>query len=250
MSQNRKQNSIFGWFRRQLDRYRRHALITIAVLATLLLIASSIFPQIQAYFQQQYVLELLTLLILVDIAIAFEGYRADQSNRVMENQDESILELTESLSRCKGIDLLEYAAATTLPLIRAACRRKLPIRLLTKHPDTIEGLQQQRSIVALDTLLNSVFECYTGTFEVRCYKLPYSLRGRHLRDQVLELGWLTPDYKHKTAFGHQNPSYLLSLTDSKNVQLRDFFVRTFDDYWNHPDTEDGQTVLEQFGAKN
>ena len=187
---------------------------------------------------------------MIDVAIAFDGYRGDQSLRIMENQDESLEELISVVPNCARADLLEYAASTTLPLIRCIQRENVPMRLLVKHPDTIEGLQRQRSITTLDTLFNSVFEGHTGKFEIRCYKLPFSLRGRYLHGRLLELGWLTPDDKRKTAYGHANPSTLVAMPNRGNDHLGEFFERTFDQYWSHPETEPGDEVLRRMQADN
>lgn len=248
MAGGKKRNPILARLQQLRDRYRAQTLIVIAIAAGLLLIVSKFFPGIEQFVRQNNVIEVVTLLILIDVAIAFEGYRVDQSIRVVENQDESLEELIDAVPKASRADLLEYAASTTLPLIRAIQRSNVPVRLLIKHPETIEGLQRDRSITTLDTLFNSVFDEHTGKFEIRCYKLPFSLRGRYLHGRMLELGWLTPDDKRKTAYGHANPSSLVAMPNRRNDHLREFFERTFKDYWEHPETEPGYEVLKRLQA--
>ena len=117
------------------------------------------------------------------------------------------------------------------------------MRLLVKHPETVVGIQRQRMLATLDTLYNSIFDNYTGSFEIRCYRLPFTLRGRRLGREVLELGWLTPDIQRQTAYGHANPLILVDLSTKRNEHLQMFFDRTFNDYWKDDKTEDGRAVL-------
>jgi hypothetical protein len=118
------------------------------------------------------------------------------------------------------------------------------LRILVKHPDTVEGMQKQRMITTLDTIYNSIYEdgC-PARVELRCYRQPFSLRGRRFGKKLLELGWLTVDAKRQMAFGHSNPSIVVDLTTTENEYLLRFFERTFDDLWNDPTTEDGKKVL-------
>lgn len=153
-----------------------------------------------------------------------------------------------ALTDCRGetVDLLEYAGNTTLPLIRAIRRQGVPLRILVKHPETIDGLQRDRNITTLDAIYNSVFDDAPELLEIRCYKLPYTLRGRRLGKELLELGWLTPDLRRQTAFGHENPCLIAELSNRHNEHLRLFFDKTFKTLWEDDSTEDGKAVLERF----
>ena len=123
------------------------------------------------------------------------------------------------------------------------------MRMLIKHPDTVAGLQRERTVGTLEIIFDSIFENYQGKFEVRCYCLPFNLRGRRLGKKLLELGWLTTDAKRQTAYGHQNPSVIVDLSTKRNDYLLEFFNRSFDDLWNASDTEDAQAVLSRFRPK-
>lgn len=124
------------------------------------------------------------------------------------------------------------------------------MRMLVKHPATVSGLQRHRMITTLDTLYNSIFENCPADCEIRCYRLPFNMRGRRMGREMLEIGWLTSDVRRQTAYGHSNPCVLVDLTSSKNEYLREFFDRTFTDIWNAPDTEDAREVLEQLPPEN
>ena len=69
------------------------------------------------------------------------------------------------------------------------------------------------------------------------------LRARRIGVDLLEIGWLTPDPRRNTAYGHQNPSLLLRAGAASNATFVDFFDRTFNELWDHSETEDGAAVL-------
>lgn len=240
-----EKKTLYGRFTAFRERYRIHILATLAVLATLLFIVAEVVPAVQQYISDSDLIQYITLIVLLDLATAIYIYQRPATTSLVRNQDETMQKLIETVVLCRsdGVDLLEYAGATTLPLIRAIQREGVPMRMLVKHPETITGIQSRRNITTLDTLYNSIFDNYEGSFEIRCYRLGYTLRARRLGKELLELGWLTPDIKHKTAYGHGNPSVLVDLSTSRNEYLQEFFNRTFSDLWEHDGTEDGLAVL-------
>jgi hypothetical protein len=242
--------SSLNWWHRLALRYRSRALLIVAVLVTLGLFLSQAIPGVQDLLIQRGVFATLTLLIVIDIARAESSHAERRTMDPAANQDASLPIVIDLLSECRGetIELLEYAGATTLPLVRAVQREGATLRLLMKHPETVMGLQRQRMVTTLDTLYNSIFDGYKGEFEARCYRQPYSLRGRRFGSRLLELGWLTPDYRRQTAYGHANPSILLHGINSSTKPFFDFFDRTFEELWNAPDTEDAQAVLGRIGS--
>jgi hypothetical protein len=245
-----KPKTFLGRFKAFRDRYKMQTSVAIAVLAALAFIAAQIVPDIQQFIVVTGLLQYITLLVLLDLAVSIYQIQRPPMTKVAKNQDESMPMLTETLPHCRieGVDLVEYAGSTTLPLIRAIQREDVPLRILVKHPETIDGLQRQRNIATLDTICNSIFDDRKGSFEIRCYRLPYTLRGRCLGKELLELGWLTPDISGHTAFGHGNPSLIVDLSNRSNEYLYNFFRTTFDTYWNDTGTEDGRAVLERFRA--
>lgn len=232
------------------DKYRDQSLKIIAILVTIIAIASQVFPEVQEYIIKNGVINYITLLLVIDLAVFIESKKSDSSVNVFGNQDESMDILISKIQGSQKIDLLEYAGVTTLPLIRAIRRYNIPVRILIKHPDTVEGMQRQRTIATIDTLYNSVFDDYQGRFEIRCYRLPYTLRARYFHGKLLELGWLTPDLARRTTYGSGNPLILFNLLEKGNDHVREFFNRTFKDYWEHQDTEDAKLALQREGNLN
>jgi hypothetical protein len=227
------------------QRYQVQTSIGLAILTALTFIAAEVVPAFNKWILTSGVLQYVTLVVVTDLAATVCRQHWPPSARLVRNQDESMSQLLQAVVECRadGADLLEYAGQTTLPLIREISRQGVPVRILIKHPETIAGLQRQRSVTTLDTLYNSIFDNYTGRFEIRCYRAPYTLRGRRLGKTLLELGWLTPDPKRQMAYGHANPSIIVDLASSSHDHLRSFFDRTFEDLWNAEGTEDGLAVL-------
>lgn len=248
-TQTKKTDRTFtARFKEFRDRYRVHAAVTIAVLATISLILAEILPSVKNFITTNGVIEYIILLIVLDLTMAIHSQRIEASTWILENQDESLPRLQQAVRRSQkdGVDLLEYAGATILPLIREIQRNGVSMRMLVQHPDKISGIQKQRMLATLDTILNSIFENDKSNVEIRCYKLPFSVRGRRLGNELLEIGWLTHDLKRQTTYGHQNPSVIADLFIRENEHLRIFFERTFEDLWNHEETEDGREVLNSF----
>lgn len=240
-----KDDSIKGKLRDLIERYRVAALRIFAVATVCALAADQIWPTFHDFIVQNGIVQYATLLLVIDLTISVYLIKRPEDVRMAENQDESMPQLIAEVGRCRGdgIDLLEYAGQTTLPLIRAIQKEGVAMRLLVKHPETIAGLQRTRMITTLDTIFNSIYEGQVTGCEVRCYRASYGLRGRRLGYKVLELGWLTVDAKRQTAFGHANPSVVADLSLHSNDYLRSFFDRTFENLWTACDTEDAREVL-------
>jgi len=238
-------------FRSLRDRYHTQTSVVLIVLAVIVFTVAQLDPTFQEYISKTGLIQYLILIVLLDLVIDIHLSQRPASISMVRNQDETMPKLLEAVSHCRtdGVDLLEYAGATTLPLIRAIQREGAPLRMLVKHPDTVVGLQRQRMITTLDTIYNSIFANNTRSLlEIRCYRLPYTLRARRLGKVLLELGWLTPDIAGKTAYGHGNPSVLADLSANQNEHLLVFFNRTFNDLWGDSGTEDGRAVLRRYLA--
>jgi hypothetical protein len=232
------------------ERYRIHVSATLAVLVLVTFFVAREITTVQKFLVDSGLIQYLTLIVLLDLAISVYRLQSPGVCRLMRNQDEAMPRLLDAVASCRGegADLLEYAGMTTLPLIRAIRRECVPLRMLVKHPETIEGMQKQIMITTLDALYNAVFAGYDGACEIRCYRLPFTLRGRRLGKEVLELGWLTPDAKRQTAYGHGNPSIIAELSTTRNDHLRVFFEKTFNELWTNSGTEDGRAVLARLRA--
>lgn len=226
--------------------WRLRVVTVLAILTLAVGIAGQIFDSVQEILVDRNIVGYLTLLVVIDIAAQGIGNARESSRDAAANQDFASPQLEAAASKSgKGeAQFLEYAGQTTLPIIRAAVRGRRPIRILVKHPETIEGtVQRQRSVSTLDTLLTQVFVNYPISWEIRCYKLPYSLRGRKIGNDLLEVGWLTPDPARASCHGHDNPSLLMHPGASENIQFLDMFDRTFQELWEHADSEDAALVL-------
>ena len=121
------------------------------------------------------------------------------------------------------------------------------MRILLKTPETrVAAIRNSAPVFSnIEALYNSVLKD-ARQFEVRCYRAPYSIRGRRIGDHFLEVGWLTPDFGRDTAYGSSqcSPVYL-DPTIPGGGHLLSLFERTFTDLWEHPDTVDGATLLNQ-----
>jgi hypothetical protein len=248
IQQQKKNKSFLKWFNELRDRYRIQYSVTLAVLASLTFILTKLIPPFKNFINEHNIIPYATFLILIDLAITIYTIQRPPCTTLAENQDESMQNLIDAVKdgKTESIDLLEYAGATTLPLIRAIQRKGTQFRLLVKHPETLSGVQKSRSITTLDTFYNSVFSNNENNFEIRCYRLPFTLKGRRIGMEILEIGWLTPDMKGESAYGHENPSILIDLKVRENEYLLSFFTKTFNDYWFDKNTENGFDVLQKF----
>ncbi len=241
--------TLIDRFRSLRDRYHTQTSVVLAVIAIIAFILAQLIPAVEEYIIKTGFIQFLILIVVLDLAVSIHIFQRPTTTSLARNQDETMPMLVDAVSHCRtdGVDLLEYAGYTTLPLIRAIQREGAPLRMLVKHPDTITGPQKQRNIVTLETIYNSVYANSTNSsLEIRCYRFPYTLRGRRIGKVLLELGWLTPDIPRNTAYGHGNPSVLVDLSASQNTHLLVFFNRTFDDLWTASDTEDGRAVLNRY----
>lgn len=248
-------NTKTTWYSKIIEFYKKNSR-RISVFLIIIILVAWILAQnisvIEDWVIKSGLLQTLILLVVLDISASIYSQGATLPITMEEKQDISMPKLIDYVKKCnvtkEKADLLEYAGATTLPLIRAIKEQGLEIRILVQHPDKLTGSQKQRSITTLDTLYNSIFNDYSTKYEIRCYKYPYTLRGRKIGNKILELGWLTPNIKQFTAFGHDNPSILVDLSIKKNDYLTSFFNKTFQDLWNDTQTEDGGVVLEKYST--
>lgn len=221
-----------------------YALLIIVLVLSIIVESSDKFKEWLSVNELIFIYLYLILMVAVDISITINSNK-NNSIEIKEKQDKSIPVLIDYVQKCKSsetCDLLEYAGQTSLPLIREINDKGNRIRILIQHPDNLTGNQKLLSITNLNTLYNTIF--YDSTkFEIRCYRQPYTLKGRKIGNKILELGWLTPNIKNQTAFGHGNPSILIDLSVRKNDCFLVFFEKTFNDLWNDSQTEDGKTVL-------
>jgi hypothetical protein len=152
------------------ERYHTQTAVALAVLAIVAFSVAEVSPIVQDYVLKSGLIQYLILIVLLDLTVGMQLSQRQATTSLAKNQDETMQRLIEAVPHCRtdGVDLLEYAGATTLPLIRAIKREGVPMRMLVQHPDAIEGMQRQRNIATLDTLYNSIFANYReSSFEIR-----------------------------------------------------------------------------------
>ena len=224
-----------------------YGLLTIILIISILIKSNGKAREWLSVQELLFIYLYLILMVIIDISVAINSNKKN-SIQMKEKQNKTMPVLINNVQQCSvndSSDLIEYAGQSTLPLIREIKDKGLKIRLLIQHPDKISGAQRQRSLTTLDTLYNTIFSDSTN-FEIRCYRQPYSLRGRKIANKILELGWLTPDIQNETTFGLVNPAILVDLSDRKNDYLLRFFEKTFNNLWNDSFTEDGNIVLKNY----
>lgn len=237
------------FFRRIREKYREQTLVAFAIISTVVLILSEIIPSLRHFLSEASVIEYATLLLVIDVALALHSLRRQsQPLRVHSSQADSAAELSAVASQCRGetVDLLEFAGMNALQLIRALRASEANIRMLMKHPDSVVGAQRDRAMDMILLLQLTLFVDYKGSFKLRCYRAPYSLRGRRLGDRLLELGWLTPSGDPEFVHGYDNPSILLDPMERSSAALVDFFSRSFEELWSDSETLDAVAVLREY----
>ena len=146
-------------FRSLRQKYQSRVTIVLVIIAIVVYSLEEISPSVEEYVVKSGLLEYIILIILLDIGYFIYRFEKPATMNVAHNQDETMPKLIEVVPLCRstGIDLLEYAGFTTLPLIRAVQREGVHMRMLVKHPDTVDKIQAQRTITTLDTIYNSIF---------------------------------------------------------------------------------------------
>ena len=202
--------------------YRRQVIVAIVVVASGVLLLSQVSSAVNSVVSGTAVVGYATMLLVADVALSVEGVVSRiREVRISREQDAllaTLLEAVDNASRKASADLLEYAGISITPVIRRLQDKEMPMRILLKHPDTCGRYQKQRSLSNIEALYNSVLKD-ARQFEVRCYRAPYSIRGRRIGDHFLEVGWLTPDFGRDTAYGRSQSVRVPGPHDSRRRAL-------------------------------
>lgn len=238
---------MWAKFRQLLDEYRHKAILSLVVLAVALGLISELSDWVGSVIGGDKVVAYVTLLLVGDLALTIdEVVRSSRQLQVSPDQDEllpKLLDAADGMRAGESAALLEYAGVSITPLIRKLRDRGAEIQILIKHPEECGRYQRQRTLTNIEALYASVLNGYDGHFEIRCYRAPHGLRGRLIGDELVEVGWLTPDFDRDTAFGRINPSVYANPNTTDGARLQALFTRTFDDVWNHGETVDGRTLI-------
>lgn len=238
---------MYAKLRKLQGKYHKQVIIGLVVVASAALVLSQVSGGINQLVSGASALSFVTLLLVADVALSLEGAASRAKGmRVSREQDylmPTLLDAVETIRPGGTADLLEYAGISITPLIRRLKEHGATMRILLKHPETCGRYQILRTQTNIEALYSSVLSDYSGKFEIRCYRAPYTLRGRRIGSRFLEVGWLTPDFARDTAFGRVNPSVYLDPAVEGGEYLLSLFQKTFQDLWEHPTTVDASSLI-------
>ncbi|MCP3998892.1 MAG: hypothetical protein GY722_28080 [bacterium] len=166
-------------------------------------------------------------------------------DQVSDNQH--LLRLLENTTNIEKALFLEFSGRFAFGIMQDVVRRfpKCEIEILVKHPDSV-GEEQRKVIMAqLEALQQFVCARHSDRVTVRCYKAPYSVRGRKFEPHLINVGWYTPWVDNKgEVLGHTNPIITAELQSQQGLALARMYDGLFRALWTDPDnTEDIEHVL-------
>ena len=183
---------------------------------------------------------------------AFEE-RTRDSVVVAENESadsHQLQEMISSLPKIESADLIAFSGRDARSILEQILKHSgCPVRLLMKHPDSVGRIQRQWIVAELERMQRYLVPEYADTLQIRCYRAPYSLRGRKLYPYLINVGWYTPLVDDEVeVVGHTNPLVIASLDTPEGASLCKMFDSLFDSLWNASTTEDA--VAAMAGANN
>jgi hypothetical protein len=174
--------------------------------------------------------------------------RAHDAVVVAENEAADARQLQEligSLPKIQSADLIAFSGRDARGILEEILRHSgCPIRLLMKHPDSVGRIQRQWIVAELERMQRYLVPEYSETLHIRCYRAPYSLRGRKLHPYLINVGWYTPLIDDEVeVVGHTNPLVIAKLDTPEGASLCKMFDTLFEALWNASTTEDAATVM-------
>ena len=122
-------------------------------------------------------------------------------------------------------------------------RSNCMVKLLMKHPETVGEVQQRWILAELDRMQRYLIPKYGERLHIRCYRAPYSLRGRKIEPHLVDVGWYTPLPGDKLELvGHIYPMVLARLDSDEGVALGKMFDGVFNALWEAADSEDASSI--------
>lgn len=124
---------------------------------------------------------------------------AEHSSTTMDSQTEETNVLLRKIIEERNVDeikMLEYSSGTVGPIISKAVKEKCEIRLLLKHPLSVDvGIQCER----IENQLREYHKAYRDydKLNIKFYKENASLRGRLIDREVINVGWYTFDHRNE-----------------------------------------------------
>ncbi len=150
----------------------------------------------------------------------------------------------------KTAHLLEYSANSVLGVVEELARRGAAIRILIRHPKTVGKFQRRRILASIAHIERFVIREYRPKLdlEMRCYRMPASLRGRKFDNALVNLGWYTSDISTDASdpgmevMGHTNPLIMCSPKTEGGDYLAQFFERYFTSLWAACEKDEALTI--------
>jgi hypothetical protein len=148
-------------------------------------------------------------------------------------QATSVLEKYVTERKPARADLIEYSAFTIHTLLTELRDANCEVRLLVQHPDSAQtSFQESRIRHSLASLVKVTFERYNRV-EIRCYRVPGTVRARCFDDDYVIVGWYRYMEADTSVTGHTNPMIAADGHSAEGRDLIKWFRKAFEDLWTH-----------------
>lgn len=236
-------------------------------------VVASFFTDISTDTIAQVTLAVLTLLTL---SLIRDRLRRDETDRTLVDTNDALAGLTAlwrpssrlHVSRDQSaddaafkaiiddiaeIDEARYLAFSSRDarkfIEQVAVKSTGAVQVLLKHPETVGATQRRWILAELDRLFKYTVPKAANRIEIRCYRAPYSLRGKKLSPAVINVGWYTPLIGDVAeVIGHKNPLITAPLDSEEGAALARMFDGLFDALWSDPETEEAAAVINRLDA--
>ncbi len=227
--------------RQYLDRHIRR-LGSLLIGASVVTIALAHFvPPIEEFIVETNIFSILIIgfmVVVLDHLVELHPAPAKPEMELYARHTDATVALEKYLAarQVTKADLIEYSARTINDLLQELRAVNCEIRLLLQHPDAAgPKFQHQRIRESIADLTKVVFENYNRV-EIRCYRLPASIRARCFDDDQVFVGWYRYVGGDTWVAGHTNPMIAAISHNPAGKELLGWFRSSFDALWNHPDT--------------
>jgi hypothetical protein len=177
---------------------------------------------------------------LSSVAQAITGTRRIHVSRDQEANNDHLTALIRGLPNITAARFLAFSGRDARLFVEQVLEHSdCAVQLLVKHPESVGPVQQRWILAELDRLQRYAMARHGGRLQVRCYRQPYSLRGRKLEPHLVDVGWYTPRPGDPVeVVGHRNPLVTVRLDSEEGVAIARMFDEVFEALWGAPDSED------------
>jgi hypothetical protein len=246
--------AFINWMKRLRERYWKRITIGLAIACWVLFIVASQVGQVGEWLIASGALQLLILTLLLDASGTLAQLKASRETRISSNENESSTQLFKDLvdMPLRTADLLEFSGVSVYQLITALVDRRCEMRMLVKHPDSVGEFQSRRITSNLESLYYRFVKGGAGNLNIKCYWASASLRGRRLGEEIINVGWYTPDIQNgqlleSEVVGDGNPLITARIKTHEGQDLLRMFNQVFDGLWEAEDSEAIHVVLRRRG---